>query len=89
MGSDSLDKGYEPSGIEEKWYQFWLDNGFFKAEDKSDKKSFSIVISLKTVMQVSVSKSLMNIVNSLPTPMWLQVGVILTRLLCRKIPDIN
>ena len=44
MGSDSLNKGYEPAGIEEKWYKFWLDNGFFKAEDKSDKKAFSIVI---------------------------------------------
>ncbi len=44
MGSDSLDKGYEPSGIEEKWYRFWLDNGFFKAEETSDKKPFSIVI---------------------------------------------
>ncbi|MBU8911281.1 MAG: valine--tRNA ligase [Desulfobacterales bacterium] len=44
MGSDSMDKGYEPSGIEEKWYKYWLDNGFFKAEDKSDKNTFSIVI---------------------------------------------
>ncbi len=44
MGSDSLDKGYEPSGIEEKWYRYWLDKGFFKAEETSDKKPFSIVI---------------------------------------------
>jgi valyl-tRNA synthetase len=44
MGSDSLNKGYEPKGIEEKWYKYWLDNGFFKAEDTSDKPSFSIVI---------------------------------------------
>ncbi|MCP4671664.1 MAG: valine--tRNA ligase [Desulfobacula sp.] len=44
MSSDSLDKGYKPAGIEEKWYKFWLDNGFFKAEDKSGKKAFSIVI---------------------------------------------
>ncbi|MBU1342874.1 MAG: valine--tRNA ligase [Proteobacteria bacterium] len=44
MESGSLDKGYEPSGIEKKWYTYWLDNGFFKAEDKSDKKAFSIVI---------------------------------------------
>ena len=44
MGGDSLNKGYEPKGIEEKWYTYWLDNGFFKAEDKSDKKAFSIVI---------------------------------------------
>ncbi len=44
MGSGDLDKGYEPSGIEGKWYQYWLDNGFFKAEDTSDKPAFSIVI---------------------------------------------
>jgi valyl-tRNA synthetase len=44
MGSDSLDKGYEPSGIEEKWYRYWLDKEFFKAEETSDKKPFSIVI---------------------------------------------
>ncbi len=44
MGSGSLDKGYEPSGIEEKWYKHWVDSGFFRAEDKSDKKAFSIVI---------------------------------------------
>ena len=44
MGSGSLDKGYEPAGIEEKWYQFWQDNGFFKAEDTSDRPPFSIVI---------------------------------------------
>jgi len=44
MGSEYLDKGYEPSGIEKKWYKYWIDNGFFKAEEKSDKKAFSIVI---------------------------------------------
>ena len=44
MGSDSLDKGYEPSGIEEKWYQFWQDQGYFRAKDTSDDKAFSIVI---------------------------------------------
>ena len=44
MGSDSLDKGYEPKGIEEKWYSFWMEQGFFSAEDKSDKEPFSIVI---------------------------------------------
>jgi valyl-tRNA synthetase len=44
MGSDSLDKGYEPKGIEEKWYSFWMEQGFFSAEDKSDSEPFSIVI---------------------------------------------
>ena len=44
MSSDSLDKGYDPSGIEEKWYQYWVDNGSFKASEKSDQKPYSIVI---------------------------------------------
>ncbi len=46
MGSDSLDKGYDPLDIEKKWYQYWLDNGFFKARDKSEigQQAFSIVI---------------------------------------------
>ena len=44
MGSGDLDKGYDPSGIEEKWYKYWLDNKSFSADDNSDKPSFSIVI---------------------------------------------
>jgi valyl-tRNA synthetase len=51
MSSESLDKGYDPKDIEDKWYQFWIDKGFFRADDKNaddknkDKsKSFSIVI---------------------------------------------
>jgi valyl-tRNA synthetase len=44
MGSDSLDKGYDPKGIEEKWYAFWIEQGYFSAEDKSDRAPFSIVI---------------------------------------------
>ena len=44
MCSDFLDKGYSPKEIEEKWYSFWLENGFFKAEDKNDSPPFSIVI---------------------------------------------
>ncbi len=44
MSSDSLDKGYDPSGIEEKWYSYWVENGFFKAREKSDQKAYAIVI---------------------------------------------
>lgn len=44
MSSDSLEKGYDPSGIEDKWYRYWIDKGFFEAEDKSDKPAYSIVI---------------------------------------------
>jgi len=33
---DALSKGFEPSEIEDKWYQFWLDNGVFHASDEAD-----------------------------------------------------
>lgn len=35
---------YEPEKLEEKWYQFWMEKGYFKAEEQSDKPAFSIVI---------------------------------------------
>ena len=44
MSSESLEKGYDPSEIEEKWYRYWIENGFFKAEDKSDRNAYAIVI---------------------------------------------
>jgi len=44
MSSDSLEKGYDPNGIEDKWYRYWLDKGFFEAKDKSDKQPYAIVI---------------------------------------------
>ncbi len=43
MGKE-LQKSYEPSEVEARWYKYWLEEGLFKAEDKSDKKPFSIVI---------------------------------------------
>ncbi len=44
MSSDSLDKGYDPVGIEKKWYEYWEKQGSFKAQDKSEKQAYSIVI---------------------------------------------
>ncbi|MFO7749969.1 MAG: valine--tRNA ligase [Desulfobacteraceae bacterium] len=44
MSSDSLEKGYDPSGIEKKWYELWESKGFFAAEEKSDKQAYAIVI---------------------------------------------
>ncbi len=38
------DKIYEPGPVERKWYSFWLEKGYFRAESVSDKPSFSIVI---------------------------------------------
>ncbi|MFT6205164.1 MAG: valyl-tRNA synthetase [Spirosomataceae bacterium] len=39
-----ISKTYDPTAIEDKWYQYWLDNGFFKAKPNPDKEPYSIVI---------------------------------------------
>ncbi len=39
-----LDKKYDPHAVEEKWNRFWLDNGFFRADETRDGKPYSIVI---------------------------------------------
>jgi valyl-tRNA synthetase len=38
-----MDK-YEPKIIEDRWYSFWMQKGFFKGDNESLKKPFSIVI---------------------------------------------
>lgn len=40
----SLAPVYDPQQVEEKRYQFWLKNGYFKAEVAEDKEPFCIVI---------------------------------------------
>ncbi|MBN2538899.1 MAG: valine--tRNA ligase [Deltaproteobacteria bacterium] len=44
MEREELNKSYETLDVEEKWYQRWLDEGLFRADDTSDRKPFSIVI---------------------------------------------
>jgi len=44
MRREILAKGYEPQEVENKWYQYWEENDLFRAESKSDKEPFSIVI---------------------------------------------
>src|SRR5512137_1317561 len=44
MADVALSKVYEPRESEAKWYKYWLDHGFFRAEDESSKTPFSIVI---------------------------------------------
>ena len=34
---------YDPSGIEDKWYQYWLDNKFFRSVP-DEREPFTIVI---------------------------------------------
>ena len=44
MAEVLLSKVYEPRESEARWYQYWLDQSFFRAEDSSPKAPFSIVI---------------------------------------------
>ena len=39
-----LEKNYNPSEIEDKLYQKWLQNHYFHAEPNPDKKPFTIVM---------------------------------------------
>lgn len=40
----SLSTKYNPSEVESKWYQFWMDKGFFKATPNPAKEPYCIVI---------------------------------------------
>ncbi|MDX9714522.1 MAG: valine--tRNA ligase [Dissulfurispiraceae bacterium] len=41
---NELNKSYEPSQIEDKWYELWENSGYFKPSKKADQDSFCIVI---------------------------------------------
>ena len=45
MAEKELPKSYEPKGVEEKWYSYWLEKGYFHADEKDDSRpTYSIVI---------------------------------------------
>jgi len=44
MEAQTLSKAYEPSAVEDKWYAFWMEGGFFRADTHSTKAPYSIVI---------------------------------------------
>jgi valyl-tRNA synthetase len=44
MNDGLLEKSYDPTGIEEKWYEFWENHNFFTASEESEAKPYSIVI---------------------------------------------
>ena len=44
MASEVLDKSYDPHQVEEKWYQYWMGHNYFRADEDSEKESYSIVI---------------------------------------------
>ncbi len=39
-----LPKTYDPAAIEEKWYQYWEESGYFQPDPDEKKPSFSVVI---------------------------------------------
>ena len=44
MSTPQLDKTYNWSKLEERWYQHWLDKKYFQGKTDSNKESYSIVI---------------------------------------------
>ncbi|MBM3791717.1 MAG: valine--tRNA ligase, partial [Acidobacteria bacterium] len=44
MPRELLEKSYDPARVEQKWYAFWEERGYFCAENPSAKPRFSIVI---------------------------------------------
>ena len=41
---DEMPKAYEPGTVEQKWYRFWLDKGYFKPRIDPEKKPFVIIM---------------------------------------------
>ena len=39
-----LSKVYEPHQVEKRWYQFWLEKGYFRADEDGSTTTYSIVI---------------------------------------------
>ena len=44
MAPKILEKTYDPHQVEEKWYRFWTERGYFRADEDSKRPSYSIVI---------------------------------------------
>ena len=44
MPSKKLEKTYDPSSVEEKWYQHWTTQNYFSADSLSKKEPYTIVI---------------------------------------------
>jgi valyl-tRNA synthetase len=42
--TEEMPKAYEPGRVEQKWYQFWMEKGYFTPEIDPDKKPFVIIM---------------------------------------------
>ncbi|MCZ6634597.1 MAG: valine--tRNA ligase [bacterium] len=43
-GQEMLAKTYDPKAVEEKWYEFWEEKGYFKPEYRTDGPTFCVTI---------------------------------------------
>ena len=41
---EEMPKAYEPAGVEQKWYKFWMERGYFKPKIDLKKKPFVIIM---------------------------------------------
>ncbi|MHB8877009.1 MAG: valine--tRNA ligase [Myxococcaceae bacterium] len=44
MSEPELSKAYDPTEVEGRWYPIWMERGYFRAEPRSPKPPFSIVL---------------------------------------------
>ena len=44
MSNSQLEKVYNPTNIEDKWYQHWMENHYFQSNPNSKKEPYTIVI---------------------------------------------
>ena len=44
MASRALPKAYDPKGVEDRWYPFWEERGYFHAEVNPQKEPYAVVI---------------------------------------------
>jgi len=44
MAQKVLEKSYDPRQVEEKWYPYWVEHDYFRADENSGRKAYSIVI---------------------------------------------
>jgi valyl-tRNA synthetase len=44
MASKILDKSYDPHQVEERWYRYWVEHRYFRADEDSEREAYSIVI---------------------------------------------
>jgi valyl-tRNA synthetase len=44
LPEETLPKTYDPLSVEEKWYRFWEESGFFYADPNSTKPSYCIIL---------------------------------------------